>query len=110
MPGKQGTRISGGTHEVNYGQNVTLGKQPYEDVFTGTQGKFHKRRSAPSFLKENCCVRACSATTGYPVMWDEAAINVPIAIRKKQQSRARRRRVLFHTCKKVPSAPKDAHY
>ena len=46
----------------------------------------------------------------YPVMWDEAAINVPIAIRKKQQSRARRRRVLFHTCKKVPSAPKDAHY
>ena len=62
MPGKQGTRISGGTHVVNYGQNVTLGKQPYEDVFK--KRTFHRRKKAPSFLKENCCVRACSAKTG----------------------------------------------
>ena len=43
-------------------------------------------------------------------MWNEAAINVPIAIQKKNSKAEHRRRVPFYTCKKVPSAPKDAHY
>ena len=35
MPGKQRHRLSRGTVVYDYGQNVTLGKQPYTDWFKG---------------------------------------------------------------------------
>ena len=62
MPGKLKRTMSGGTTEIDYGKSVTLGKQPYTDVFKGKT--FKSKKAKWSLKKENCCVRACGAKTG----------------------------------------------